>query len=488
MSSEQWEPIQDLPANWQQLASSELESLASIWKDQAGRLYQTQALVEFNERLRREWAIETGIIENLYSIDRGVTQMLIERGIEASLIPHGATDRPAELVVPILHDHEEALEGIFDFVAQRQQLSNSYIKQLHQLFTRHQETARGVNGLGRRTEIDLIRGDWKKWPNNPTRPDGSVHYYAPPEQVVSEMDRLMELHNAHSVAGVPPDVEAAWLHHRFSQIHPFQDGNGRVARALASLIFLRAGWFPLVVHRDIRSEYIDALEAADRGDLSSLVNSFVRVQKKSFLHALSISEDVLRDRESMQQVIQAAIDRLRTRQVQERAAQTRDLSQLSQQLEQIAFDHFLSVAETLDAELRMINYRYGALAERSDAGTQHYFNRQIIETAKRFDYYADMRTYAAWVRLKIRETRQAELILSFHSLGVEFLGIMAVSAFMEYRDRSEDNEVNLQGPYPLSDEIFQFSFKEATSIVKERFEQWLNNIVLIGLDQWRRQL
>ena len=50
--------------------------------------------------------------------------------------------------------------------------------------------------------------------------------------------------------GVPVEVEAAWLHHRFTQIHPYQDGNGRVARALASLLFIKAGWFPVVVTRD----------------------------------------------------------------------------------------------------------------------------------------------------------------------------------------------------------------------------------------------
>lgn len=52
---------------------------------------------------------------------------------------------------------------------------------------------------------------------------------------------------------VSPEVEAAWLHHRFTQIHPFQDGNGRIARLLASLVFIKAGWFPLVVTRDDRA-------------------------------------------------------------------------------------------------------------------------------------------------------------------------------------------------------------------------------------------
>lgn len=84
---------------------------------------------------------------------------------------------------------------------------------------------------------------------------------------------------------VPPEVEAAWLHQRFAQIHPFQDGNGRVARALASLVFLRAGWFPLVVHRDDRGEYIDCLEQADSGDLSALVNLLGRIQDRIYYNA-----------------------------------------------------------------------------------------------------------------------------------------------------------------------------------------------------------
>lgn len=111
--------------------------------------------------------------------------------------------------------------------------------------------------------ISLIKGDWKKQPNNPLRPDGSVHEYCPPIQVPSEMDQLISWHHRHREIGVSPEVEAAWLHHRFTQIHPFQDGNGRVARCLASLIFIQVGWFPLVITRDTRKGYIEALEEAD---------------------------------------------------------------------------------------------------------------------------------------------------------------------------------------------------------------------------------
>ena len=169
MSSYSWSPIEDLPVNWIELASKELESLASIWKESAATLKESDALLKFNERLRREWAIETGIIENLYSIDRGITRLLIEKGIEVSLIPFGTTDKPAERIVPILRDQEEVLEGLFDFVGQQRDLSTSYIKELHQALTRHQDKVEAVNGLGRLVEVPLLRGEWKRQPNNRKR-------------------------------------------------------------------------------------------------------------------------------------------------------------------------------------------------------------------------------------------------------------------------------------------------------------------------------
>ncbi|HIK10995.1 MAG TPA: Fic family protein [Oscillatoriaceae cyanobacterium M33_DOE_052] len=90
------------------------------------------------------------------------------------------------------------------------------------------------------------------------------------------VDRLIALHHQHKQRNILPEIEAAWLHHRFTQIHPFQDGNGRLARCLASLIFIQAGWFPLAVTRDDRAVYIHASEQADRGDLSWLVKLFAK--------------------------------------------------------------------------------------------------------------------------------------------------------------------------------------------------------------------
>ena len=93
MQNNNWTWITDLPDVYHSLANEELPSLASVWAEQANSLKESAATKEFNERLRREWAIETGILEKLYQIDRGITQLLIEQGLDSSLIPHGSTDR-----------------------------------------------------------------------------------------------------------------------------------------------------------------------------------------------------------------------------------------------------------------------------------------------------------------------------------------------------------------------------------------------------------
>jgi Fic family protein len=491
MPSYKWTPIEDLSESWKEMASAELQSLASIWREQSARLERGNALRHFNEKLGREWAIETGIIENLYTIERGVTQLLIEKGIEASLIPHGTTDRPAEQIVEILRDHEDVLEGLFDFVANRRELSTSYIKQLHQALTKHQDTVDAINGLGRRFDAPLLRGEWKNLPNNPTKLRGSknTHEYCPPEQVHSEMDRFVALHSDHITKRVPPEVESAWLHHRFTQIHPFQDGNGRVARALASIVFIREKWFPLVIHGDSqRDEYLNALEKADYGDLGPLVSLFSKIQKRAFLRALSLSEDVLRDASPLTEVISAATNRLKTRKLLRVEQMQLKSFEIAKGLETIALRELESIAVKLNHELHSLDPNYRAHAQKSSEENEFWFKKQIVQIARQLNYYADTRTYSSWARLKIREERQAELIISYHALGVEFFGIMAISAFIEYRDKTEEASTSVDGPYPLSDDVFQFSHKEPEQEIAARFEKWLKDVLLVGLDTWRRQL
>jgi Fic family protein len=476
MKDYRWRPIEDLPENWPELAAPELPALSAAWQKYSEKLRDSDSLKHFNERLIREWAIETGIIENLYSIDRGVTQTLIEKGIEASLIPHGSTDKPVERILPMLKDQQEVVEGLFDFVAQRRELSTSYIKQLHQAFTRHQETTTAVDALGRVVDVTLLRGEWKRLPNNPTRPDGSLHEYCPPEHVASEMDRLIAMHKEHQQKGVPPEIEAAWLHHRFAQVHPFQDGNGRVVRALASLVFLRAGWFPLVVNRDERVEYIESLEKADQGDLASLVNLFARIQKKTFNQALSLSEQVILAGDPLQQIIAAATDRLKERKQVSTAQFT-----LSHRLEEFTERKLSNEAAKLREALKSADPNYSAGVVRSVERTAAAYVREAGTISRKMGYQGNWGSHLAWCVLNISERRDSHIVVSFHSMGADELGLMMVLAWI--------NIIGSSLPItPLSKTLFQFSLQDDETQVKQRLDKWLDDVLLVGLDLWRKQL
>ncbi len=488
-----WSQIADIDVALLHFRSIELKSLVSIWLEQKRRLSSSKAVQAFEARMAREWAIETGIIENLYSIDRGVTQLLIERGIEASLIGHGSSNKPVAEVVAILKDQQDTLEGLFDFVAARRELSNSYIKELHQSLTRHQLTTDAVDQFGRSIEVPLLRGDWKTTPNNPTRTDGEMHFYCPPEHVASEMDQLVTWHRMHVESDVAPEVSAAWLHHRFTQIHPFQDGNGRVARALASIVLLKAGWFPLVINRDFRDQYIDSLEQADAGDLRPLVDLICTEQKKALVRALSISEDALRQEHPLARVIELAKERLEGRSAAQGAQRLRDSEERAETLKQICRTELAAVRDSLRAALLPSRPEFRATVRLNDAENDFWFKHQIVTVAQKLDYFADTRTYRGWCSLRMADEVQTDMVVSFHALGSHFTGLMAVSAFLQSRSRSlsadDSSLIESSGEaIPIVSAVFQFSHLEDSASIEDRFRNWLKDALVVGLDSWQKQL
>jgi len=295
MPEYKWHPIEDLPEELVSYSDSDLHLLKEEWQEVHDKTPQ-ETLDQILNEIKREWAIETGKIEGLYTLTRGMTETLIKHGISAKLISHSSTNQDPEIVAAMLRDQEYVVEGLFDFVANRRNLSLSYIREIHQEFTRHQETTRAMTPDGNFVKIPLIKGDWKKSPNNPKQNDETIHEYSPPEQVASEMDRLLNMHHSHLEEGISPEVEAAFLHHRFTQIHPFQDGNGRVARALASLVLIQAGYFPFVVRDEERAEYIDALEEADNKNITELIQFIIEKQKELLYKALTEAQKLDVDR------------------------------------------------------------------------------------------------------------------------------------------------------------------------------------------------
>ena len=88
---------------------------------------------------------------------------------------------------------------------------------------------------------------------------------AVPEKIQGEMERLFEWVNKER-EGYHPVEFAAQIHKRFVFIHPFKDGNGRVARLFMNLALIQDGYLPAIVPPILRGDYVSLLERANRDD------------------------------------------------------------------------------------------------------------------------------------------------------------------------------------------------------------------------------
>ena len=276
----QWQPIKPLdPAVAETLRGdlTALDRLHATWRDFADSVDESHR-TSLRRRTLRRHAIETGIIERLYQIDGETTETLVVEGFNPEV---GARVDSAlsDGVLEMIESQLAGLDMVTEYIRQGHPLTTSFIKELHALITRTQRFYEATDALGRPVETPLIHGKFKTLANNVRLADGSLLEFAPPEQVDGEIERLVagfkDMSKAH------PVVSSAWLHHRFVQIHPFQDGNGRVARALTFLSLVSNHYPPLVVDRTRRDAYLDALDRANEGNLAPLAKLFTRLTIRS---------------------------------------------------------------------------------------------------------------------------------------------------------------------------------------------------------------
>ncbi len=208
----------------------------------------------------RAAALDTGAIEGLYDVDRGFTISVALQTIawQAALSDIGAD-------VPALFEAQlAAYELALDVATKRLPITEAWIRRLHEVICGPQKTFKVLTNAGWQ-EHDLEKGVYKGMPNHVRLFHGGVHAYAPVAQTPPEMHRLVEELSSAEFESAHPALQAAYSHYALVAIHPFQDGNGRVARALASVYLYRAGSVPLLIFNDQKREYLEVLAEADKG-------------------------------------------------------------------------------------------------------------------------------------------------------------------------------------------------------------------------------
>jgi hypothetical protein len=491
-----WRPIEPLgPADTLANGSfGALDALRQEWERRLGLLSEEDR-VRIRQRSLRRLSVETGILERLYSVDWGLTLTLVAEGFTRDVVER-AGGRVDDLTLATLRAQLDSLALVLDFVRQDRTLTPSFIKELHQAITRTQDTYVVTDALGRVTETSLPKAQWKTQPNHVLRQDNTLLEYTPPEQVASEIDRLVDLWSKLAATAAHPVVKAAWLHHRFVQIHPFADGNGRVARALTLLVIETYHYAPLVVDRWHRDSYLRALDSANEGQIGDLIRLFVKLESAALTSELERPPEIERGGVSIEVAHTLAAQLAEARRRRET------------ELQQKVTVRGLAIGGRLKAwfdrkrgELSGVFLQRGlgdviviADTEMPPSSRVHWFRRQIVESAHTAGHYAEFEVFAGWVRLRIRLERwQLRYVASVHGAGRE-PGVMAVTTFAEIEPYPppEGDELPSLGPNYVrtTTDAFTFVHSEALDQIAARapeLEALLDEGLAVGLSELLRK-
>lgn len=359
----------------------------------------TEEIQERRNRNLRRHAIETGIIERLYDVSWGVTEELVAEGLTLEV-----AEREGGVSPDVLRTITAQLDGLnllVSYISENREFSASYIKSLHATITKTQATYDAIDTLGRPIQVPLKKGDWKTNENHVTRPDGSVLEYTPAIFVIDEIEALI----AHYLEAIKNDVHpvalAAWLHHSFIRIHPFADGNGRVARALTLLVLLQGSYAPIVVRRDHREEYIVALDRANDGDLEVLIRFFARLEEYAITAELDAAPKFAGS--TAVQVAAEWAKRLKARFEISDAEKRKGIETVSRALHTQLIESFERTREELQAQFEQIDPKCSLWSKNAHPPTEEssYWRAEIVASAREVDFFTNVQDGTWWVTLNV---------------------------------------------------------------------------------------
>ncbi len=213
--------------------------------DQLDKDLKTALLIQ----LRNLWTHASTAIEG-NTLTLGETAFVLAEGLTVSGKP--------------LKDHEEvvgharAIDLMYDYIHKKRAFTKAELFELHK--------AVQTNAV-----VDVYKpvGRWKNEPNTTVGViDGKqvIFEYAVPDDIPRLMKSWFELYNEIDQSVRPGDAQNALeayvqLHVAFVRIHPFGDGNGRLSRLAANIPVIKAGLPPIIIPKEQRKAYIDALSA-----------------------------------------------------------------------------------------------------------------------------------------------------------------------------------------------------------------------------------
>jgi Fic family protein len=141
-------------------------------------------------------------------------------------------------------NHKEAIEYLETLIKEKKDLTECKLKNIHQLILKEIDDD---NAGKYRTENVTISG---------------AKHIPPNHMIVSELMQKLFAEYKKEWNDYHPVIKACLLHGEFVKIHPFIDGNGRTARLILNFELMKYGYTPIVITKDRRAEYYEALDIA----------------------------------------------------------------------------------------------------------------------------------------------------------------------------------------------------------------------------------
>jgi Fic family protein len=260
--NESLESIAALKSEWDALQPLSAENERRLW-----------------QKLRLEWNYHSNHIEG-NTLTYGETELLLL---------HDQTHGTHSLrEYEEMKAHDVGIEHLRNLAKDRSRIINlGEIRDLNRIilkepFWKHAETTDG-----KPTRKQIVPGEYKTVPNNVRTATGGIFEFAPPHDVEARMHSLVDW-LSQTLASPSFDLVAtlAKLHHDFVLIHPFDDGNGRVARMLVNYVLLHEGYPQIIVPTEEKKDYLAALRLADAGDPTPLAEYLAKCLRWVLLLAI----------------------------------------------------------------------------------------------------------------------------------------------------------------------------------------------------------
>ncbi len=233
--------------------------------------------------------------------------------------------------------------------------------------------------------------------------------------------------------GVSGIIVAAWAHHLLTQIRPYSDGSARAAFLLTNYILGREGAPPLLLWREQRFPYYEALQLADQDAVASWGSVFLVGLQQAVLYLLSWGYP---HNFSFEEAL-----RIYSRRHQHwRAQQNRDRSQTIMNNRYTVFDYMEEILGQLAGELSRQNENGDAAGVRAlvakaypDSPYYYQFTGEVSSYARQHRYVFNRSLPRGWFKVKfyLSANKRCQLVLPIHHVGHDD-ATLAVGALLHY--------------------------------------------------------